>query len=219
MTIIALAVAALLHIHLLAIAATARLFGIYVRSIRIGVGPRLLRIGRVEWRLLPLAGSVQLKDARDEVHHLEDPEAAPGKSLDAQPLWIRVAVSLSGCVALVLLAILAHPGSALQSIVNGPAQLFQGAMDYHLGMGLIERVAALPQLGLVAAVGILAARMAALNLLPAPPFNGGQAIIEVVFRGRPLPEWFDKVQRACLVLLLLWWIGWSVSIFNWVVRQ
>jgi len=89
-------------IHISVMALCARACGITVRSISYGVGPTLLRWGKVRVKLLPLAGNVVLKDTREETLYDDDPCL---DTYNFQPLWKQFVLPLSGVTVLLALSL------------------------------------------------------------------------------------------------------------------
>jgi hypothetical protein len=146
----------------------------------VGLGPALqwrrLRVG-----LLPVGGYVRFLE-REELEEMagwqEVGEGRMRRTLDAQPLAVRLLITLSGCAGLWLLAWVLVPGEALRSFMDLPGQVFEGLFSSQ------ERAPALlhaaVQMGrdssFLFVFGVVAAKLAALNLLPFLGSNGWQAL-------------------------------------------
>ncbi|MDR7191386.1 site-2 protease family protein [Luteimonas terrae] len=99
-----LAAALFTPMHVLAMALVSRLFGIGVEEISLGIGPPLLRRGRLVLKLLlPFGGYCRFRTA-DSPDESVDGELPTGKRFDAQPGVVRAVVALSGPLALLALA-------------------------------------------------------------------------------------------------------------------
>ena len=89
-------------LHVSAMALCARAFGITIRRIAYGVGPALFSVGKMQLRLMPFAGSVVLKDTREEEIYDDD----RGDDIyNERPLWQQLAVPLGGVVVPLILAL------------------------------------------------------------------------------------------------------------------
>lgn len=203
-----LALAALLCIvlHVVSFACAARWAGVPVREVSIGYGPVLLGAGTLRLRLLPLGGFARLKDTRSE-------QLAPADTADAfdrQPAIVRVLITLSGCFSLLCL-VPALGGQALDALLSGFAQFFSGALS---PMGEAQALLAAGQdfahgASFAATCGLVAAKLAAVNLLPFPSTNGGQAIAVLLERFGTLPQGLvTATALAFMGLIALWvWAG------------
>ncbi len=211
------AAALALAIHLGAMALCARAMGICVRSVSYGVGPTLLRLGRLQVQPLPLSGYVTLKDSREEL-------LGPGELGDAfnhQPVWKQVLVPLAGPAALVAagIAILGAEGGAsfiraFAQVILGAVSPFGQAQEY-----LHSFQAFVGQHGFVAVLGLLCAKMAAFNLLPLPTLNGGQALVNLVKWGRPEAGWEQALGPWSSVAILLLMGAWLLAAGYFVVLR
>lgn len=207
-----------MFIHISVMAACARLFGITVRSVSYGVGPTLLTLGKMKVKLLPLAGSLVLKDTREETLYEDDP------CLDAynfQPLWKQVLLPLSGVVVVLALSLGIMGasgwdsfGAAFGQIVRGALAPLSTALEL-LGNG--ETFARTHGFALVFALFSL--KLCAFNLLPFAGLNGGQALLAIARGGKPYVAWEETAAKWLLLpglaILLAWvaafgWYGWKI---------
>lgn len=206
-------------IHISVMAACARLFGITLRSVSYGVGPTLLALGKVKVKLLPLAGSVALKDTREEELYDDDPCL---DSYNFQPLWKQLVLPLSGVAVLlaVALGILGAPGwsgfiAAFGQIIAGALAPMSTAQEL-LGEG--EAFARTH--GFAAVFALFSLKLCAFNLLPFAGLNGGQALLALLRGGKPYVAWEESVAKWLLLpglaILLAWvaafgWYGWKAA--------
>ncbi|APA67431.1 site-2 protease family protein [Janthinobacterium sp. 1_2014MBL_MicDiv] len=206
-------------IHISVMAASARLFGITVRSVSYGVGPTLLALGQVKIRLLPLAGSVVLKDTREEELYDDDP------CLDAynfQPLWKQWLLPLGGVAVLLALALGILGMQGWDSFMTAFTQIVEGALapmgtaQELLGKG--ETFARTHSFAEVFA--LFAVKLCAFNLLPFAGLNGGQALLALLRGGKPSAAWEESVTKWLLLpglaIVLAWlaafgWYGWRAA--------
>ncbi len=194
--LLAVALCALVHVTVMAFAG--RSLGVALDELSFGLGPRLLRMGRVSIRLLPIGGAVRFQTAGatmpadgtmpsdvDMQSEVAAPTAATmpadeadvdPRHLEAQPLWAQMLIGVSGCLALIALAyaLLGRMASA-QALVDGFANIVSGALSpLHTAQALLARMdAAAHGLSVPTLLGLTAATTAALNLMPLPGANGG----------------------------------------------
>jgi len=203
-------------LHLATIAATARAFGVGIRTVSLGFGPRVVGIGSLRICALPAGGYVRLVDSREgPLGPGEKARAFDGKSPLAQ-----IVVSLSGCGALILAAVvLAGPGAwraaaaAPLQFILGAASPFGEAQDLLRGMWTFSASASTASV-----FGIVAAKMAGINLLPLPALNGGAAVA-VLARATGLHKVWSPASTQALLLLLVAALGsWLVAIVVHAVK-
>ena len=143
----------------------------------------------------------------------EDYQAAPGrKAFNLQPAWKRIAVMLAGPLFLVGFAVLFLGEAGVEQFTFGLLEIVVGsvtplskAQTYLTEFGLYVR-----SNGMLSVTALLAAKMAALNLLPILPFTGGRIVLALIelkrqTETRTLPIWF----LAPLVIICA---GWSTAI-------
>ena len=216
------AITLLACVHVGAMAVLGHRLGIKVRRVSLGFGPVLLSHGILELRLLPIAGSVAFKDTQTE----DVPDDVPVDYLDDafnhKPRAVQVLLPLAGAASLVLVALLLHPGSALPSIGHGFVQIVAGGLSpLGTAQGLIDGARAFAvQQGFVPLMGMVAAKLAAFNLLPLPAMNGGQALLALLKRdlhedASPLRQRLTEWGLWLCVALAL---SWLVAIGFFVVR-
>ena len=198
-------------IHISVMAACASLLGITVRSISYGVGPTLFSVGKAHIRLFPFAGSLVLKDTREETLYDDDP------CLDAynfQPLWKQVLLPLSGAWVLLALSLCIMGASGWDSFVAAFGQIFHGALaplstaQQLLGDG--ETFARTHGFALVFALFSL--KLCAFNLLPFGGLNGGQALLAIARGGRPFVAWEETLTQWLLLPGLAILLAWATAL-------
>ena len=217
------ALALLVCIHIGTMAALGHGLGIKVRRISMGFGPPLFSVGIFQLRLLPVAGSVAFKDTRTE--DVPD-DISPDDFDDAfnhKPRAIQVLLPLAGAASLALVALLLHPGSALASISHGFVQIVAGGLSpLGTAQGLIDGGRAFAaQQGFVPLVGMVAAKLAALNLLPLPAMNGGQALLALLKRDprEDTAPWLQRLIEWGLWLWVALALSWLVAIGCFFVQS
>jgi hypothetical protein len=154
--------------------------------------------------IIPCGGHIRLQG-------MDDPAGKYGNV----PLFGRLALRLNGSLATLLLAgFLLGPRPAASSLVNGIGQVFAGAYaPISIGAGLAAQIVGLIGNGhLLEALGVLASKLAALNLLAATVPVG----LELT---NAYPE-LDRRDMAILMLHTLWqgfvWLGWAVALCAWL---
>jgi hypothetical protein len=148
--------------------AAARLAGARVEVARLGLGPALLGTSiagtRIELGLLPTLAYVKLEGMVDT--------GGPPVGFRAMHPLRRVAVVVGSWVLPALIAVLAiGPGPVGHHLVTALPQLFVRVFDTQAGVGLVRAFLAL---SFPAALGVLATKLVAYNLLtPLPSLSGG----------------------------------------------
>jgi membrane-associated protease RseP (regulator of RpoE activity) len=191
-------------LHVGTMALVGWLLGATVEEVSWFFGPPYFRfrICRVSFRIgvIPFGGYAKFKGdqdppkSRDEVVFAADMEP-PGFN-DLHPLR-RAAIAASGCLALLFLAALClGRWPSVRSLSRGFVQLVTFAPWTPAwvpgGRKLAGRFLSLFRTGPYRiALGVLAAKQAAVNLYPVPPLNGGMIINTLLEWRRRLPEKFE----------------------------
>ncbi|TAL13680.1 MAG: hypothetical protein EPO01_20780 [Aquabacterium sp.] len=204
------AVLAGVTVHLLSIAVSGSLLGARFSVLSIGFGPALLDLGRLRIALLPLGGYVGF----DDLQQPGEQGAKPPSTLDRLPLAQRLAVALSGCAVLVLLACACLGLEGLRAFAAGPGQILWGALT-PLGDGprlLAQADSELRTASPVQVLGLVAAKLAAFNILPLPMCNGGAALA-MIGRHLGLARWWPRrADHAWGMFYLLGALSWLMSL-------
>jgi membrane-associated protease RseP (regulator of RpoE activity) len=194
-------------LHVGTIALAAGWVGVHVRRVAIGIGPALFQAGRFRLGPLPIGGYVNLRSTRDEEVAAHDLHTA----LDQRSVPEQVFIVLSGCLALLLVAFAALGPDALPAALNAPGQFFAGLVSPQgeAQQILREAVATVQATPFVALLGLTAAKCAALNLLPLPILNGGEAIAVCARRLGLRKGWPDAATQ---------WLahGWLLAVAVWL---
>ena len=235
--LLAVALCALLHVMVMAFAG--RALGVALDELSFGLGPRLVRIGKLSIRLLPVGGAVRFQTAgatlpaddamlTDSADLDVQPDVATPTAvtmpaghadidpqhLEAQPLWAQLFIGASGCLALIALACALLGGMAgLQALAGGFANIVSGALSpLHTAPALLARVdAAAHGLPFSTLLGLTAATTAALNLLPLPGANGGY-LLGVVGRSAGLgTHWPASLTQFLLLAYVALAASWLVA--------
>jgi membrane-associated protease RseP (regulator of RpoE activity) len=204
----------LLHMFVIALCGAA--FGVTVREISLGLGPRAFGIGRFTFRALPFGGAVRFKDSREEALDASDMHGA----LDGRSLLVQIVIGLSGCLALLALAIVALQAEGVQAFLNGFVEIVTGALSpMDKAQALLaqaqQRLAGAP---FMAVLGLVAAKLAAFNLLPLPAANGGY-VIAMIARGVGIAKfWPQGLTPVLLLVYLAIAISWLWALVVYLVR-
>lgn len=209
------AIALLVVFHITAMATFARMLGVAVREVSLGFGPTLLSAGIFRLRALPVGGAVVLKNTLTDT---KPDDAAPDwadDAFDTQSRAVRVLLPLSGVATLIAVAFALRPDAAWASLVHAFAQIVTGGLAplstaQHL-LGGATRIAT--AFGFVPLLGMLAAKLAALNLLPLATMNGGQALLALFDPSpRDQPRWKEKLMQGSAWLSIALGATWLVAI-------
>ena len=155
-------------IHLGTSACAGRLAGVRILEFSFGIGPLVFALGKLRVYLIAFGGSVHFKSSKDEAANYETLDDA----IDRQPLWKQCLIALSGTASVFGLALVIMGRSAGLSSLAAFEQFVRGAMgpltsaqeylsNYH---DVLQRQ------GVVEAVGLLAAKLTALNLFQCTVF-------------------------------------------------
>ena len=204
-------------LHIVLTLALARMLGVDVRAITLGSGPVLFERGRYLVRLVPLTAAVHLKDTR-----VLGPEAENSAgAFNYAPLWAQLTLILVWPFALLLLASILLGQSAASAFSSTFEQVALGAVSPHSAaqtyLSEANRYLELAAHGAI--LGVVAAKLAAIHLLPYNSTAITAASMAILFpgpNGMPSPQFTKFVQVATLLALVA--IGsWLVAIglFAW----
>jgi membrane-associated protease RseP (regulator of RpoE activity) len=200
--VFALALAApLTAVHLIAMALASAGVGAEVTELRIFFGPGItLRRERpkIVIGVLPLGGFVSCRGQTDE-----DVPGEP-RRFDDLAAWRKVLVFLSSNVALlVIAAFLIGPGEALACAARTPLQLASLALDRSRALADVQAFAALgPSLAMM---GVVAAKLAAFNLMPFATLNGWAIVRLAIPRARraAVDRWWAGASSLIMVAMFV----------------
>ncbi len=206
--------------------------GATVEEVGIFVGPVPIRFRYrgVSYRIgvIPMGGYVKFKGDRDEPKSTEETlfaaDAEPPAFGDLHPLK-RVVTAASGCAALILVAaVCLGPWASVRSLGHGFVQVIPFAPWTPSwvpgGKELAGRFVSLCRHGpFQVALGVLAVRFAAFNLLPLAPFNGGMIVTTLLGWKKGLPEKASTVVTAIGVGLSFTLIGYWLLQFAKIFKQ
>lgn len=204
----------LMHMFVIALCGVA--FGVTVRELSLGLGPKAFSIGRLTFRALPFGGSVRFKDSREEALDASDMHGA----LDGRSLLVQIVIGLSGCLVLLALAIVVLQAEGVQAFLSGFVEIVTGALSpMDKAQALLahahQRLAGAPFL---VVLGLVAAKLAAFNLLPLPAANGGY-VIAMIARGMGVAKfWPQGLTPVLLLAYLALAISWLWAFVVYLIR-
>lgn len=211
-----LAAALFMAIHLSAMALCAQAAGITIRRIRYGVGPSLFSIGKAQFSLLPFAGSLLLKDTREEAIYQDD---RCHDIYNERPLWQQLAVLLCGVAVPLALALGLLGAEGWAGFKSAFVQIIAGALAPLSTAQLLladgDAFARAHGFALVAA--LVSVKLCALNLLPFGGLTGGQLLLALARGGKPHVTWEETVAKWLLLpglAILLAWLG-AFGVYGW----
>jgi membrane-associated protease RseP (regulator of RpoE activity) len=206
-------------VHLGGFVIAALLARVPIEEIRFFYGPKLLRwkIGSTTLSIgcIP-GGSVSCKKIE------EAGGAVDQRSFEGLPTYWRVAIIASGPLALFALgSVCIGSAETARSFVRGFQQVIIGAiLPLSEGHSLVAKTVEIFQSkGFVVVLGILASKMTAQNLLPIPPANGGQLLLELLgnrfrnSRARYVTTFFG------LFVFILMLIGWLIAVGKFIFES
>lgn len=160
--------------HLAAMSFAALGSGVVIREASFGVSKTLFRFARFRLALLPIATYIKVKDSRVE-------SLAPNNldgAFDRAGTVTQLFISLSGCLALLALAYLALGSSATRAFLSGFQNIIYGALfPMSEAQRLISAGTTFAQANsFFSLLGLVAAKLAAINLMPFPGSNGSTAL-------------------------------------------
>lgn len=163
--------------------------GVGIEKISFFIGPTIVRV-RIHGsvlvvNLIPLGGGYikfRSEETAPEVRGMAWADVSPVRRI----LIIASGSLATGAIALICLG----PAHGLRSTGHGFGQVMLGGFaPFSVGTRLIGAMLAVVRVSSVVVIlGIVAAKMTALNLLPWPPFGGGQILISLAEWRRRLPE-------------------------------
>ena len=197
-------------LQLSVMALCARAFGITIRRIAYGVGPTVLSIGKAQIKLLPFAGSVVLKDTREEAIYDDD---AGNDIYNERPLWQQLAVLISGVAVPLILSLGLLGAQGWHSFTGAFAQIISGALA-PLGTAqqlLGDGAAFARDNGFAMVFALISLKLCAFNLLPFGGLTGGQVLMALARGGKAYVWWEEKVSKWLLLPGLAVTLAWLVA--------
>lgn len=205
-----LAVTLIPVLHIATIAGVGRAVGARLHQVSFGWGPVLFRGQGLLVRALPGMASARFS------HSVEDglPEADWHLALDRRSVPVQWLVTLSGCALLLGLAIALQGRAAVDAFMALPAQLLAGAVSPFGDAQAVLREAdhAVRSSSLAVLLALMAAKVAALNLLPLPMLNGGAALAALGRRLGLARHWPPAATHALICVYLALVALWALAL-------
>lgn len=211
-----LAAAAATLIHIATIALVGQALGVRLRQVSFGFGPTLLHLRGWRLKLLPFSGSVQFWHSETD----DLPKDEWHGAIDRQPVAAQLLVTLSGCAALFALALVLLGRPAVDAFLAMPGQYLGGALSpLDRAQTLLSEVVGMAKsASFLTLFALTAAKVAAVNLLPLPPLNGGAALAVLGRRAGLARLWPVAMTRAALCLWLAVMASWAVALTTFAVH-
>jgi membrane-associated protease RseP (regulator of RpoE activity) len=213
-----IAVLACVAIHLLAIAAAGWGVGVTIREFSLGFGPAVFRSGIFRLGAIPLGGYVRFRDSSTEAVPAHEMETA----FDGRSTAEQVFIAAAGCAVLLLVAVATPGADGLQAFVSGFRQAIAGAVS-PLGEAQVllrDATSFVRGASFTVLLGVAAAKLAAINLLPLPVFNGGVVIAVLARRHLAGDKWWPP--GATTFFLWVWLafvVSWGCAVIVHVVGR
>lgn len=201
-------------IHIVSAALVSRALGIVIHEVSIGIGPVIWVTGRWRWKAIPFIGYIKYPGVASELLEGETREVA----FELQPVWRRIVALLSGCSALVLVALVLLQQQGWESFARGFSQVIFGALAPMTvaQQSLAEYAEFVESASFLAVLGVICAKVAAWNLLPLPTSNSGLAVLTLL-APRGLPEvWTIFLILGTFLIHLLMAASWAVALIVFV---
>lgn len=187
-------------VHLGGLVLGAVLASVPIRAISIGSGLLIGKFGVLEFRLLPLGGSVTLKN----MQHEGLPTVRSADAFDRQPRLIQIAIILAGPSMLIGMSMLIGGLDNWHAFLRGFGQFIAASCGpLSTAQEVIKSGSAyLESHGPLAGWGMLSAKIAAYNLLPLPTLNGGDALMALLQVEKKSERWANRLRMTGVMVLL-----------------
>jgi membrane-associated protease RseP (regulator of RpoE activity) len=200
--IIAICIATSLHV--LVMAAVARLVGAKVEEVSLFYGKKILKtkFGDTTFSLgtIPLGGYVKCDEDFQNLHPLK-----------------RTLAPLCGCLALLILAMAVFGATeGFQKMARGFYQIASGVFAPRTqGALLVLTLFRFAEAStFLACVALVASKLAAFNLLPIPTLSGGDILLTLTGWIKPLSEKLrERIQIFGFIALLIIMLCWTIAFF------
>jgi membrane-associated protease RseP (regulator of RpoE activity) len=195
-----------LHVLIMALVGTA--LGAKIIDYGFSFGPTLFqfKMGQINFKInaIPLGGYVKFTD-----------------DFESLASWKQIVTALSGCLALVLVAILLLGfDDGFGKFGRGFSQILWGAFSpLSAGKGLVSALADFGRhQSFAACVGLFASKLAALNLLPIGALNGG-AVLIILLKSimRVAQNLIDQYQFFSLFVYLALGLSWLIALVSFLL--
>jgi len=216
-----LAICILSAILVAAIAAAGFASGVSIRQISLGVGPVILPFGKFVVRSFLFAGWVKFKDTRADAHDDTSAQVTSEDAYNHQPRIIQAVIPLAGPASLAAVAFVLGHEKDLSEVFSGFRQIFLGSLQplsvAQAYIGATQTAVATGGFG--ALTGVLAAKLAAFNLVPLPMLNGGQALFALLRKpGDELVSWEAQLTKWAVLPWSALMLSWFVACAYYLVR-
>lgn len=203
-------------VHVLSFALAARIFRIQVLGISLGYGWKLFSVGLITIRLIPLGGFTKLLDTRDEERQYADPKQA----FNHQSMWVQLLVVLSGLVILILVASLVLGDQVVPLLTSGMQQWILAAiLPLSKAQEYLQQIMQfIGDASFIEILAVTAVKMTAMNLLPFPNLNGGQALLILARGGKPHAVWEDQVTKWLYWPVVLMYLSLMIALGYFVIK-
>ena len=197
-----------MQIHVLTMAVVGTVLGAKITDYGFAFGPVLFqfKIGDINFKFnaIPLGGYVKFTD-----------------DFERLAVWKQIVTALSGCIVLLSTAcLMLGITDGLGKFGRGFGQILWGAvLPLSVGKDLVSALADFGRhCSFTACLGLLAAKLAALNLLPFGTLNGG-AVLSVLFKAA-MPgaqNLIEKYQLITLTVYLLMTLSWLIALAGYLL--
>lgn len=212
MTYLFLSFTAAIFLHLVFGALTIAWCGVKITEICYGTGPKLVSFGKITIRLIPISGYARMLDSRE--NNLEEHELQFAYNL--KPSFVRAFILVSGSISLILIAELLIGKQAFDYFTNAFGQITrfilsptQDAQVY------IQKILDFTETSSIITIfSITLTKIAAINLLPIPALNGGNALLELINLNKKHRLFILKAGISVILLMLLS-VGIAIINFIW----
>ncbi len=200
--------------HIAATAWSARLLGIPVQEVSIGLGPTLVRVDAFRLGLFPIGGYVSLRSLQKE----DLPSDVARSTVEGESLIDQIAVASFGCLLLLIIAFVLTGSQAFTAFLSMPAQVLTGAISpFGTAQNLLDTaITFLRDAPATSVIGEVAARIAALNLLPFPASNGGDALAAIGRASGVARIWPEAATVLLLFVRIALLALWLLALAAWL---
>lgn len=205
---------------ILIISALTKSLGVGVPKIQFGVwSPKLeFKFGTSSLIVTPwqLSSSCTVKDRAN----LDIYSNVPGTLFgDLHPL-LRFLIAISGSIVLLASTVPVLGTQAFLSLLDGFSQVIEGALaPFSYAQELLAGFAQTARLQPITAGAIAITKLLAFSLLPLPPNNGGNALLQLIqWRRAEPPQWAGVVQHMGIFAILAIALSWACAAIAFAIH-
>ena len=215
MVILLLTLFAAILIHLATIAVVGRSLGVNIRLFSLGFGPAIFEKRTLRLGAIPAGGYVRFRNSQWETIPPEEMSTA----LDGRSIFEQIVISLSGCIALLVLGVGMAGAAGLDAFLNTPRQIFAGATSPFGDAQILIQQGwdFVRQAPFSILAGIVCTKVSALNLLPFPPLNGGAAIAVIARRIGIAKWWHPSATMLLAIVYFTLFVSWCLALMWFTV--